>query len=88
MSWATHTYFFDFDSLGRHLGFYTNLLSSPSREVIIFARIVAKDIRSTKKLRLLEVETEGMIWSASNSRVKEKPLQSKPRVALEDQWRF
>ena len=97
---ATHTYFLDFlsgglvsaniDIVWRHLGFYMSLLSSTSREVIIFARIVAEDIRSStaKKLRLLKVETEGMTWSASNSRVKDKLLQSKPRVALEDQWKF
>ena len=78
------------DIVWRHLGFYMSLLSSTSREVIIFARIVAEDIRSStaKKLRLLKVETEGMTWSASNSRVKDKLLQSKPRVALEDQWKF
>ena len=97
---ATHTYFLDFlsgglvsariDILGRYLGFYRSLLSSPSREVNILARIVAKDIRSTtaKNLRLLEVETEGMTWSTSTSRVKEKLLQSKPRVPQEDHWRM
>ena len=76
------------DILGRYLGFYRSLLSSPSREVNILARIVAKDIRSTtaKNLRLLEVETEGMTWSTSTSRVKEKLLQSKPRVPQEDHW--
>jgi len=66
------------DILGRYLGFYRSLLSSPSREVTILARIVAKDIRSTtaKNLRLLELETDGMTWSASNPAVKKKLLQN------------
>ena len=84
----THTYFLDYlsggvvsarvDILGRYLGFYRSLLSSPSREVTILARIVAKDIRSTtaKNLRLLELETDGMTWSASNPAVKKKLLQN------------
>ena len=96
----THTYFLDYlsgglvsarvDILGRYLGFYRSLLSSPSREVTILARIVAKDIRSTtaKNLRLLEVETDGMTWSASNPAVKKKLLQSKLRVPLEEEWRI
>ena len=96
----THTYFLDYlsgglvsarvDILGRYLGFYRSLLSSPSREVTILARIVAKDIRSTtaKNLRLLEVETDGMTWSASNPAVKKKLLQRKPRVPIEEEWRI
>ena len=96
----THTYFLDYlsgglvssrtDILGRYLGFYRSLLSSPSKEVNILARIVAKDIRSTtaKNLRLLEVETEGLTWASSKTNVKGKLLQNKPRIPEQDQWRI
>ena len=42
--------------LSRYPGFYRNLLSSPSREVRILARVVASDPRSTtcRNLRYLE----------------------------------
>ena len=56
----------------------------------ILARIVAKDIRSTTamNMRLYVVETEGMTWSASNARVKNKLLQGKSKIALEDRGRI
>ena len=39
-------------------------------------------------LRLHVVETEGMTWSASNARVKNKLLQGQSKIALEDQGRI
>ena len=55
------------DILGRYAGFYRSLLHSPSREVAILSRIVAKDIRTTtaRNLRFLEVETGGGTWATA-----------------------
>ena len=95
---ATHTYFLDYlsggmvsvrrDILGRYPGFYRSLLHSPSREVNILARIVAKDIRTTtaSNLRLLEEETGGLTWAASAALTRKK-LISEPGVPEEDSWR-
>ena len=95
---ATHTYFLDYlsggmvsvrrDILGRYPGFYRSLLRSPSREVNILARIVAKDIRTTtaSNLRLLEEETGGLTWAASAA-ITRKKLISEPGVPEEDSWR-
>ena len=42
-------------------------------KVRVLANIVAKDVRTTtaRNLRLLEEETEGLTWVASNLRVKD-----------------
>ena len=89
---GTHSYFLDYlsgglisakrDILGRYVGFYQSLLSSPSREVNILARIVARDIRTNtaRNLRLVEEETGGLTWSITSRR--------KPVVPMEDQWRL
>ena len=96
---ATHNYFLDYlggglvsvrrDILGRYAGFYKSLLNSPSREVAILARIVAKDIWTTtaRNLRLLEVETGGGTWATSLTLLKEKLKEQDPVVPLEDKWR-
>ena len=51
---------------------------------------MAKDIRSTaaKNLRLLEIETEGLTWTSSKTKVMGKLLQNKPRIPEQDQWRI
>lgn len=97
---GTHSYFLDYlsgglisarrDILGRYVGFYQNLLSSPSREVNILARIVAKDIRTNtaRNLRLVEEETGGLTWSMTSRRIKTELLERKPVVPMEDQWRL
>ena len=96
---ATHNYFLDYlcgglvsvkrDILSRYAGFYRSLLYSPSREVAILARIVAKDIRTTtaRNLRLLEVETGGGTWAASLTVLKDKLKERDPVVPAEDRWR-
>ena len=97
---GTHSYFLDYlsgglisarrDILGRYVGFYKNLLSSPSREVNILARIVAKDIRTNtaRNLRLVEEETGGLTWSMASRRIRKELLERKPVVPMEDQWRL
>ena len=75
--------------LSRYARFYRSLLYSPSREVAILARIVAKDIRTTtaRNLRLLEVETGGGTWAASLTVLKDKLKERDPVVPAEDRWR-
>ena len=97
---GTHSYFLDYlsgglvssrrDILGRYAGFYQSLLSSSKKEVIILARIVAKDIRTTtaRNLRLIEQETGGLTWSTATSRIKQKLLECEPAVPREEQWRI
>ena len=97
---GTHSYFLDYlsgglvssrrDILGRYAGFYQSLLSSSKKEVIILARIVAKDIRTTtaRNLRLIEQETGGLTWSTATTRIKQKLLECEPAVPREEQWRI
>ena len=97
---GTHSYFLDYlsgglisarrDILGRYVGFYQSLLSSPSKEVIILARVVAKDIRSTtaRNLRLVEEETGGLSWSTSTRRIKERLMEREPVVPRGELWRI
>ena len=75
--------------MGRYAGFYRSLLHSPSREVAILVRIVAKDIRTTtaRNLRLLEVETGGGIWVTCSLKIREKLKEKDPVVPAEDGWR-
>ena len=83
LSRATHTYFLEYlsggllsvkwDVLGRYARFAQSLISSPSREINILARVVTRDIRSTtaRNLRLLEKETDGLTWLSSSLKIKE-----------------
>ena len=77
------------DILSRYAGFYRSLLDSPSREVAILARIVAKDIRTTtaSNLRLLEVETGGGTWRTTSPEIREKLKEKDPVAPVEDAWR-
>ena len=96
---ATHNYFLDYlcgglvsvrrDILGRYAGFYRSLLLSPSREVAILARIVAKDIRTTtaRNLRFIEVETGGGTWATSLKILKENLKEKNSVVPAQDRWR-
>ena len=96
---ATHTYFLDYlsgglvsvkgDILGRYAGFYRSLLYSPSKEVNILARVVAKDIRSTtgKNLRMLERETGGLTWAAPVRMIRSELGSREPTVPVQEEWR-
>ena len=97
---GTHSYFIDYlsgglisvrrDILSRYVGFYKNLLRSPSREVNILARVAAKDIRTTtaRNLRLVEEETGGLTWLVPSWRIKKRLLEREPLVPVEDNWRL
>ena len=97
---STHRYFLDYlsgglvsvrrDMLARYLGFYRSLLKSPCSEVRVLANIVAKDVRTTtaRNLRLLEEETEGLTWVASNLRVKDMLIRGEPKVPESVKWRL
>ena len=82
---STHSYFLSgglvsarSDLLNRYVGFYRSLLNSPSMEVRILARIVAKDVRTTtaRNLRLLERETGGLTWVASPMCIRRRLLRT------------
>ena len=65
------------------------MLLSPSREVAILSRIVAKDVRTTtaRNLRFLEVETGGGTWATALIGLREKLKERDPEVPAEDGWR-
>ena len=96
VSRATHTYFLDYlsggiitvrrDILSRYAGFFRSLLSSPSKEVRILARVVSKDIRSTtaRNIRLLDRETGGLTWAAASWRIREEIGKRVVKVPDED----
>ena len=100
VSRATHTYFLDYlsgglipvkiDILSRYAGFFQSLLSSPSKEVSILARIVSKDIRSTtaRNIRLIERETGGLTWTATSWKIREEIVRRELKVSDEDSWRI
>ena len=97
---ATHSYFLEalsgglitvkWDIITRYAGFYRGLLTSPSREVNIMARLVGKDIRTTtaKNLRVLERETGGSSWRSTSVEIRRLLSMRAEKVANTDQWRL
>ena len=77
------------DVLGRYARFAQSLISSPSREINILARVVTRDIRSTtaRNLRLLEKETDGLTWLSSSLKIKEALSKKVVNVPESDAWR-
>ena len=77
------------DVLGRYARFAQSLISSPSREINILARVVTRDIRSTtaRNLRLLEKETDGLTWLSSSLKIKEAVSKKVVTVPESDAWR-
>ena len=83
---ATHSFFLGplsgglitakWDIITRYAGFYRGLLTSPSREVNIMARLVVNDIRTTtaKNIRVLERETGGLSWSSTAGEIRKMLL--------------
>lgn len=96
---ATHSYFLRYlsgglvmarsDIIARYSNFFKSLLSSPSKEVSILARVVARDIRTTtaKNLRLIEVESGGLTWEVPSWRIREGCISKEPEVPEADSWR-
>ena len=96
----THSYFLGslsgglvtvkWDILSRYSGFYKGLLASPSREVNIMARLVAKDVRTTtaKNIRVLERETGGLGWRSSAQDVRKELSKRATPVSDMDSWRI
>ena len=64
--------------------------SSPSKEVRILAQVVSRDIRSTtaKNIRLVEIKTGGLSWSAPAWKVREETKKREVCVPDVDSWRF
>ena len=95
---AMHSYFLGplsglitvkWDVLSRYAGFYRGLLSSPSREVGIMARLVAKDLRTTtaSNMKMLERETGLPWWSPARDMKKELFKQAEVIPDI-DKWRL
>ena len=78
------------DIITRYAGFYRGLLTSPSREVNIMARLVVKDIRTTtaKNIRVLERETGGLSWSSTAGEIRKMLLKRAEVIPNADQWRL
>ena len=97
---ATHSYFLGvlsgglitakWDIITRYAGFYRGLLTSPSREVKIMARLVGKDIRTVtaKNLRVLERETGGSSWRSTAGEIRKLLFKKAEVVPDTDQWRL
>ena len=66
------------------------MLKSHFREVNIFARVVAKVIRTTtaRNLSLLKKTTGGHTWSAPAGKIREELAKRKPTVPRVDCWRI
>ena len=78
------------DIIARFTGFYKGLLSSPSREVNIMARLVAKDVRTTtsKNFMLMERETGGLGLGSPAHAVRKELLKRDTAAPDMDLWRI
>ena len=97
---ATRSYFLGYlsggmvtvkwDIISRYAGFFKGLLSSPSMEVRILARLVAKDIRTTtaRNLLVLRRETGGLGWTSSARELRKELRKREVPVPDMDFWRL
>ena len=104
LSWdlprATHSYFLTKLSAGiisakrdiicRYAGFVKGLMSSPSREVTIMARLVVKDVRTTtaKNIKVLEREAGGLSWGSTTREIRKELFKKVEDIPVTDQWRL
>ena len=97
---ATHSYFLEqlsaglisakWDIICRYAGFVKGLMSSPSREVTIMARLVVKDVRTTtaKNIKVLERETGGLSWRSTPGEIRKELFKKVEDIPVTDQWRL
>ena len=79
------------DIISRYAKFFSSLRKSPSKEIVVLANLVSRNIRSTtgSNLRLVEDASGLSAWDSSPLKVKDATrTKEKAQIQAQDEWRI